>query len=47
MADALNISVRTMENYRTAILDKTDAKNLAGVVLYALKNKIISRIEML
>ena len=47
MADILKISVRTMENYRTAILDKTGAKNLAGVVLYALKNRIINRMEMM
>jgi two-component system response regulator DegU len=47
IADEFGVSIRTIENYRTIILDKTGTKNLAGLVLYALKNKIISRIEMM
>ena len=40
MADNLKISHRTVENYRSKILEKIDAKNTVGIVVYAIKNKI-------
>lgn len=42
IADELNISIRTVEAHRKSIYEKTNAKNVAGVVLYAIKNGICS-----
>lgn len=44
IADAMNLSIRTIENLRNGILAKTGSKNTAGMVVYALKNKLISNI---
>ena len=41
IADKLNLSVRTIEGYRRKLLDKTKSKNMAGLVVYALKNKLV------
>ena len=41
IADVLNISPRTVEKHRNHIMEKTRSKNFIGVILYALKNKII------
>jgi len=43
----LFISKRTVEGYRTKILEKINAKNTAGVVVYALKNHLIKESELL
>jgi DNA-binding NarL/FixJ family response regulator len=43
MGDSLFLSRRTVEGYRTRILEKMNVKNTAGVVIYALKNKLIIR----
>lgn len=40
MADQLKVSHRTIENYRSNILAKIDAKNTVGIVVYAIKHKI-------
>lgn len=40
MADKLEVSQRTIESYRSKILEKIDAKNMVGIVVYAIKNKI-------
>lgn len=40
MADHFGLSQRTIEGYRKSILDKIDAKNTAGIVVYAMKNRI-------
>lgn len=40
MADKLQVSQRTIENYRSRISEKIDAKNTVGIVVYALKHKI-------
>jgi DNA-binding NarL/FixJ family response regulator len=47
IAEELGLSIRTIENNRTIILEKTNTKNVAGIVMYALKHKIISRLEMM
>jgi len=47
IGEKMGVSMRTIENHRTTILLKTNTKNMAGVVMYALKHKIISRLEML
>jgi Response regulator containing a CheY-like receiver domain and an HTH DNA-binding domain len=41
IADYLSLSKRTIEGYREKILEKIDAINTVGIVIYALKNKII------
>jgi DNA-binding NarL/FixJ family response regulator len=42
VADRLFISVKTVETHKAHILDKLGLKNTAEIVLYAVKNKIIS-----
>lgn len=42
IADFLSISKRTVEGHRQNLLVKTGAKNTAGLVVFALKNKIIN-----
>ncbi len=43
IAEIMFIGQRTIESYRQTILSKTGAKNTAGVVLYAIENKLIER----
>lgn len=38
IADKMNISVRTVEGYREKLFEKTAAKNIAGIALYAVKH---------
>jgi DNA-binding NarL/FixJ family response regulator len=40
IADHLNLSTRTIEGYRERIQDKIGARNSAGIVIYAIRNKI-------
>jgi len=40
IADRLNLSIRTIEGYRDRILEKIGARNSAGIVVYAIRNKI-------
>jgi two-component system response regulator NreC len=47
IGEMLFLSKRTVEGYRTRILDKMDAKNTAGVVIFALKHSIIKEEEIL
>lgn len=42
IADALNLSVRTIEGYRQKLLEKTKTKNMAGLVIYAIKNRLVT-----
>jgi len=37
IADALKLKVRTIESYREQIQEKIDSRNVAGIVLYAIK----------
>jgi DNA-binding NarL/FixJ family response regulator len=41
IADKIFISPRTVEGHRINLLQKTDCKNIAGLVVYAIQNKII------
>ena len=41
IADKIYLSKRTVEGYRVKILEKMQAKNTVGVVIFALKNNII------
>ena len=40
IGEKLELSKRTVEGYREKILEKIDAKNSVGIVIYAIKNKI-------
>lgn len=40
IASELNLSVRTIEGYREKIQEKINARNTAGIVVYAIKNRI-------
>jgi DNA-binding NarL/FixJ family response regulator len=42
IAEELNVSVRTIETHRNRILEKTGAKNMVGVIMYAIRNNLIS-----
>lgn len=42
IAKHLNISPKTVKSHRSNLLEKTACKNTATLILYALKNKIIS-----
>lgn len=41
IADKLFLSVRTVEGYRTRLFEKIGSKNIAGLVMYAVRNDII------
>lgn len=41
IGDQLFISKRTVEKHRANILDKTNCKNTAGLVMFAIKNQLI------
>jgi DNA-binding NarL/FixJ family response regulator len=41
IADKLFISPRTVEGHRNSLLLKTESKNVAGLVVFALQNKVI------
>ena len=41
MAEQMNLSKRTIEGHRKKLLEKTGARNTAGLVVYALKNKVV------
>jgi DNA-binding NarL/FixJ family response regulator len=41
VADALAIGVRTAENHRASIMRKLGAQSVAGLVRYAIRNKLI------
>ena len=40
IAAQLGLSTRTIEGYREKILEKIEARNIAGLVIYAIKNNI-------
>ncbi|MEO1259288.1 MAG: response regulator transcription factor [Bacteroidota bacterium] len=41
IAEKLFISARTVEGHRKKLLEKTEVKNVAGLVIYAVKNKLV------
>ncbi|MDB4583609.1 response regulator transcription factor [Draconibacterium sp.] len=42
IGDELNLSVRTIEGYRRKLLEKSNSKNLAGLVVFALKHNLVA-----
>jgi len=47
IGEQLFLSKRTVEGYRTRILEKMEAKNTAGVVVFALKNNLIGEEDIM
>lgn len=47
IADRVFLSKRTVEGHRTKILEKMNVKNTAGVVIYALKHRIVTEEEVM
>lgn len=47
IGDKLYLSPRTVEGYRTKILEKMNAKNTVGVVVFALKHDLIEKSEVM
>jgi len=41
IADVLNVSKRTIDKHRENILSKTQSKNTASLIMYAIKNKLV------
>ncbi|MGL5891445.1 MAG: response regulator transcription factor, partial [Bacteroidia bacterium] len=41
IAEKLFLSVRTVEGHRNNLLEKTGSKNAAGLVMFAVKNRIV------
>ncbi|MCG6187018.1 response regulator transcription factor [Maribellus maritimus] len=41
IAEVLSISKRTVEGHKKRLLEKTETKNMAGLVVFAFKNKIV------
>ena len=46
IADVLGISARTVESHRNSILIKTGTRNTAGLVIYALRHKVVSAFDI-
>ncbi|PPK94754.1 MULTISPECIES: response regulator transcription factor [Nonlabens] len=42
IADLLFISTRTVDRHRDSLLDKTDSRNVAGLVAFAIQNSLIN-----
>ena len=47
IADQLSLSIRTIDGHRANLLEKTGARNTAGLVLFAIKNRLIDPSELL
>jgi DNA-binding NarL/FixJ family response regulator len=47
IADRVFLSKRTVEGHRTKILEKMGVKNTAGVVIYALKHRLVTEEEVM
>jgi len=47
IGEKLFLSKRTVEGYRTKILEKMNVKNTAGVVIYALKHSLVEEKDIL
>ena len=45
IGDEMCMSVKNVERYREHLLTKTNADNMAGLVMYAMKNKLFPDLE--
>jgi two-component system response regulator DegU len=41
IADRMSLSTRTVEGYKSSLLEKTKTRNVAGLVIFAIKNKLV------
>ncbi|APG65166.1 DNA-binding response regulator [Tenacibaculum todarodis] len=41
IAEAMNVSIRTIEHYRSRLIKKINVKNAVGLAMYAVKNNIL------
>jgi two-component system, NarL family, response regulator NreC len=41
IADKLNVSDKSIEGYRTKLMEITNSKNIAGLVMFAVRNRIV------
>lgn len=41
IADKMSVSVRTIDGYRDQLFEKLNVKNRVGLVIYAIKNKVV------
>ncbi len=46
IANALGLSIRTIDAHRDVLLKKTQSKNTVGLVIYALSNQIFKLEEL-
>lgn len=46
IADKLFISLKTVERHRSNLFEKTNSRNVVGIVMFALKNKLIEQTFM-
>lgn len=42
IGEMMNLSARTVDGHRNNLLLKTNSKNMAGLVIFAIQNKIIN-----
>jgi DNA-binding NarL/FixJ family response regulator len=42
IANQINLSYRTIEGYRTRILEKMEVHNTASIIIYAIKNQLVN-----
>lgn len=42
IADSLSVDCDTVENHKTSLLQKTQTRNIVNLVIYAIKNKLVS-----
>lgn len=42
IADQMNLSPKTIDGYRTKLFEKTNSKSRVGLVLFALKNRLVT-----
>jgi len=47
MAEQLSLSIRTIDGHRANLLEKTGARNTAGLVMFAIRNHLIDPAELL
>ncbi len=43
IATTMNLSIKTIEGYRLSLIQKTNSKNVAGLVMYAVDNSIVEK----
>lgn len=47
IAECLGVSIRTIDGHRANLLEKTNSRNIAGLVLFAIKNRLVDPANLL